>query len=119
MGNFLRRLFDEKTSANQLAVAVRPDENNVAVAEDVSIGDDAFRVYLLKLGVSWLRVILKVRDANDLHAFAKAAPVIVHAVAELRQIAESSDRPMGLGCHRHTSRTSATLLAMICSSSRD
>src|SRR6059036_832593 len=99
MRDLFRRLFDEKTSANQLAVAVRPNENNVAVAEDVSFCDDAFWVNLLKLAIPRLRVILKVGDADNFHALAEAALVVVHAIAELGQVAKSFDWPFDLGCH--------------------
>jgi hypothetical protein len=44
MSDLFRRLLNEKTPAYQLTVAVRPDENDVAVMENVSLGNDAVRV---------------------------------------------------------------------------
>lgn len=58
MRNNFRRRFDEEASANEFAVAVRPDEENVAITENVAFGDDSFRVYLFKFVILRLSVIL-------------------------------------------------------------
>src|SRR6266700_7056017 len=112
MGDLLRRLVDEKTATNQLAVTIGPNKYNVAVSENVALGDDAFRVYLLKLAISRLRVVLEVRHTDDLHPFATAALVVFHSVAELGQFAKSFGWPFDLCNHVHASKISVTLPAM-------
>src|SRR5438552_2601152 len=102
MSDLLWRPLDEETSTNQIAVAVRPDEYDVSVAENISLCDDAFRIYLVKLAIPGLGVILKIGDTDDLHAHAETALVVVHTIAELGEFAQSLCRP-GKFCGLHLS----------------
>src|SRR5258706_2952011 len=118
MSDFFRWLRDEKTSSNQLAVAIRPNEHDIAVVENISLCNDAVRIDLFKLIIPWLCVVLKVRYANDLNPLAKTALVVIDAVAELGQVAKPFRWPRD-GCrHFHASRISATLPAIVRSSFR-
>jgi hypothetical protein len=64
----LRDSAHEEAPANQVPIPVGPNEQDVAVPEQMFLADDAFRVDLLKLIERRPDVILKVAHANDLNA---------------------------------------------------
>ena len=80
-----RRLFYEETSAYQLAVAIRPNKDDVTITENVALRDNSVWIYLVKLRIPGFRVVLKVGYPDDFHPLAEAALVVVHAVAEFRK----------------------------------
>ena len=56
----LRWVLDEEATANQISVSIRPHENNITITKNISLGDNALRIYLIQLIISGLHVILKV-----------------------------------------------------------